>query len=122
MTLPLTLDVTELSASLRMIEKATCPGSRDNQKQSTPACQPLEGEMNQEETAQPLTTADFMQAVAQAGGPKAVKATFDGLRLANDQLDKDYDRILDQFPRHWIAMAPDGVNGGAKVGRWAEDC
>ena len=44
--------------------------------------------MNEEKTAQALTKDDFMQAVAQAGGPKAVQAAFDGLRLANDQLDK----------------------------------
>ena len=71
--------------------------------------------MNKEETAQPLTTAHFMQAVAQAGEPKAVQAAFDGLRLANDQLDKDYDRILDQFPRHWIAMRRDGMIANVMV-------
>ena len=46
--------------------------------------------MHEENTAQALTKDDFMQAVALAGGPKAVQAAFDGLRLANDQLDKEY--------------------------------
>ena len=71
--------------------------------------------MNEEKTAQALTKDDFMQAVAQAGGPKAVQAAFDGLRLANDQLDKEYDRILVQYPRHWIAMGPDGMIANVPV-------
>ena len=65
--------------------------------------------MNEEQTAQALTKHDFMQAVAQAGGPKAVQAAFDGLRLANDQLDKEYSRILKEYPWHWIAIGPDGM-------------
>ena len=65
--------------------------------------------MNKEETAQPLTEDDFKQAVAQAGGPKAIQAGFDRLRLANTQLEKDYSRILEQYPRHWIAMGPEGL-------------
>ena len=54
--------------------------------------------MNEEETAQALTKEDFTRAVAQAGGPKAVRAAFDGLRLANDQMDKEYDRIPGTVP------------------------
>lgn len=60
-------------------------------------------------TAQPLTEDDFRQAVAQAGGPGAIMAAFDGLRLANAQLDKEYSHILEHYPRHWIAMGPDGL-------------
>ena len=71
--------------------------------------------MNEEKTTQALTKDDFMQAVAQAGGPKAVQAAFDGLRLANDQLDKDYDRILEQYPRHRIAMGPDRMIANVPV-------
>lgn len=41
--------------------------------------------MSEEKTAQALTKDDFSQAVAQAGGPEAVPAAFDGLRLANAQ-------------------------------------
>ena len=71
--------------------------------------------MNKENTAQALTKDDFMQAVALAGGPKAVQAAFDGLRLANDQLDKEYDRILERYPRHWIAMGPEGMIASVPV-------
>ena len=71
--------------------------------------------MNEEKTAQALTKDDFMQAVARAGGPKAVQAAFDGLRLANDHLDKEYNRILEQYPRHWIAMGPDGMIASVPV-------
>ena len=71
--------------------------------------------MNKEETAQALTEDDFRQAVAQAGGPKAVQAAFDRLRLANSQLDKDYSRILEQYPRHWIAMGPEGMIANVPV-------
>ena len=71
--------------------------------------------MNEEKTTQALTKDDFKQAVAQAGGPKAVRAAFDGLRLANAQLDKDYSRILEQYPRHWIAMGPDGMIANVPV-------
>ena len=71
--------------------------------------------MNEENTAQALTKDDFMQAVTLAGGPKAVQAAFDGLRLANDQLDKEYDRILEQYPRHWIAMGPEGMIASVPV-------
>ena len=71
--------------------------------------------MSEEKTAQPLTKDDFKQAVAQAGGPRAVLAAFDGLRLANAQLDKDYSHILEQYPRHWIAMGPDGMIANVPV-------
>ena len=71
--------------------------------------------MNEENTAQALTKDDFMQAVALAGGPKAVQAALDGLRLANDQLDKEYDSILKQYPRHWIAMGPEGMIASVPV-------
>lgn len=71
--------------------------------------------MSEETTAQALTKDDFSQAVAQAGGPGAVLAAFDGLRLANAQLDKDYSRILEQYPRHWIAMGPDGMIANVPV-------
>ena len=71
--------------------------------------------MNEEKTAQALTKDDFMQAVAQAGGPKAVQAAFDGLRQADDQLDKEYSHILEQYPRHWIAMGPDGMIANVPV-------
>ena len=54
--------------------------------------------MSEENTAQALTKNDFRQAVAQAGGPGAVLAAFDSLRLASAQLDKDYNRILEQYP------------------------
>ncbi len=65
--------------------------------------------MNEEKTAQALTKDDFRQAVAQAGGPKAIHAAFDSLRLANELLGKDYNGILQQYPRHWIAMGPYGM-------------
>ena len=65
--------------------------------------------MKEERTAQALTKDDFRQAVAQAGGPEAVQTAFEGLRLANAHLDKDYSRILKQYPRNWIAMGPDGL-------------
>ena len=71
--------------------------------------------MNEGGKAQALTEDDFRQAVAQAGGPKAVQAAFDGLQLANAQLDKDYSRILEQYPRHWIAMGPDGMIANVPV-------
>lgn len=71
--------------------------------------------MNEEKTAQALTKDDFVQAVAQAGGPKAVQAAFDGLRLANDQLDKEYSRILEQYRGHWIAMGADGMIASVPV-------
>ena len=71
--------------------------------------------MNEEKTAEALTRDDFMQAVARAGGPKAIQAAFDGLRLANDRLDKEYSRILEQYPRHWIAMGPDGMIANVPV-------
>ena len=71
--------------------------------------------MSEEKTAQALTKDDFRQAVAQAGGPKAVLAAFDGLRLAHARLDKDYSRILEQYPRHWIAMGPDGMIANVPV-------
>ena len=69
----------------------------------------------EEKTAKALTKGDFMQAVAQTGGPKAVKVAFDGLRLANDQLDKDYGGILKEYPRQWIAMGPDGMIANVPV-------
>ena len=65
--------------------------------------------MNDEKTAQALTRDDFVQAVADAGGPKAVKTALDGLQMANDQLAREYGRILEQYPRHWIAVGPDGL-------------
>ena len=71
--------------------------------------------MNEGGKAQALTEDDFRQAVAQAGGPKAVKATFHSLQLANAQLDKDYSRILEQYTRHWIAMGPDGMVANVPV-------
>lgn len=71
--------------------------------------------MSEEKTTQPLTKDDFRQAVDQAGGPRAVLAAFDGMRLANDQLDKDYSHILEQYSRHWIAMGPDGMIANVPV-------
>ena len=71
--------------------------------------------MSEKNTAQALTKDDFMQAVALAGGSKAVQAAFDGLRLANYQLDKECDRILEQYPRHWIAMGPEGMIASVPV-------
>lgn len=71
--------------------------------------------MNEEKTAHALTKDDFAQAVAQAGGPKAVQAAFDGLRLADDQLDKEYGRILEQYRGHWIAMGADGMIASVPV-------
>ena len=71
--------------------------------------------MNDENTPRALTEEDFTQAVANAGRPKAIQAAFDGLRSANDQLDKDYDRILEQYPRHWIAVGPDGMIANVQV-------
>ena len=71
--------------------------------------------MNEEKTAQALTEDDFRQMVAQAGGPKAIHAAFDSLGLANDQLGKDYNRILEQYPGHWIAMGPDGMIANVPV-------
>ena len=71
--------------------------------------------MNEEKTAQALTKDDFIKAVAKAGGPKAVQAAFDGLHLANDQLEKNYDRILEEYPRHWIAMGSDGMIANVPV-------
>ena len=54
--------------------------------------------MNEEKTAQALTKDDFIQAVAKAGGPKAVQAAFDDLSLSNEQLDKEYSRIPRRVP------------------------
>jgi NAD(P)H-dependent flavin oxidoreductase YrpB (nitropropane dioxygenase family) len=71
--------------------------------------------MNEEKTAQDLTKDDFIQAVAKAGGPKAVQAALDDLRLSNEQLDKEFSRILEQYPRHWIAMGPNGMIGNVPV-------
>ena len=71
--------------------------------------------MNEGNTAQALTKDDFRQAVAKAGGPEAVLASFDRLRLANAQLEKDYSRILEQYPRHWIAMGPEGLIANVPV-------
>ena len=65
--------------------------------------------MSELKTAQALTKDDFRQAVAQAGGPEAVLASLERLRLATAQFDKDYSRILEHYPRHWIAMGTDGM-------------
>lgn len=65
--------------------------------------------MNNEDTAEALTRDDFKKAVAEAGGAKAIHAAFDRLGLANIQLAKDYDRILEDYPGHWIAMGPNGM-------------
>ena len=66
--------------------------------QTAPAPQTPEGKINEEKTALTLTKDDLIQAVAQAGGPEAVLAAFDPLRLASAQLEKDYSRILEQTP------------------------
>ena len=73
--------------------------------------------MNKENTAQALTKNDFMQAVALAGGPKAVQAAFDGLRLANDQLEKEYDRILERYPSITTTVQGGTVRDACKADR-----
>ena len=74
--------------------------------QTAPAPLTPEGKLSEGKTAQTLTKDDLIQAVTQAGAPEAVLAAFDPLRLASAQLDKNYSRILEQYPRHWIALGP----------------
>ena len=71
--------------------------------------------MSELKAAQALTKDDFRQAVAHVGGPEAVLASLDRLRLATSQFDKDYSRILEQYPRHWIAMGPNGMMANVPV-------
>ena len=71
--------------------------------------------MNSERTAQTLTHDDFLQAVAQAGGPRVVKRAFEELKSANERLHTEYSRILEQYPRQWIAFGPDGLIANVPV-------
>ena len=104
-------ELTERDVSLCIIEIST----PEQSKQTIRASQPQEGKMNEEKTVHALTKDDFIQAVAKVGGPGAILEAFDGLRLANARFDREYTHILEQSPRHWIAVGPDGMIANVPV-------
>ena len=77
--------------------------------------------MNQGKTAKDLTKEDFLQAVAQAGGPKAIREAFQNKELSIKQLEKNCKPILEQYPRNWIAMGPEGMIANVPVPEGSTD-
>lgn len=69
----------------------------------------------QPKTASDITREDVVEAIARAGGPKAVKESFDRLRAARKQLETNYDTIQKEFPRHWLAIAAEGIIASVAV-------
>ena len=71
--------------------------------------------MDERKEGRGLTKKDMEEVIARAGGPKAVRDSFDQVDRANAQLEKDYKSIVEQYLRHWIVIGPDGLIGTLPV-------
>ena len=65
--------------------------------------------MRQPELLDSLSEFEFREAIERAGGEQAVLASMSATRQASDRLNAEYEKLLEQYPRNWVAVGPDGL-------------